>query len=95
MRAPEFRLRTPSAGLLALPWDRPLSEWNVPDVPLRDIAVGPSRHLVKFVEADDVLWAVKDMPARIAAKEYDVLRRLEELLTKIAHPPAHARWRSR
>ena len=77
--APEFRLRTPSAGLLALPWDRPLSEWNVPDVPLRDIAVGPSRHLVKFVEADDVLWAVKDMPARVAAKEYDVLRRLEEM----------------
>jgi hypothetical protein len=34
---------------------------------------------VKFVEADDPLWAVKDMPARIAAKEYDVLRRLEEM----------------
>jgi Domain of unknown function (DUF4032)/Lipopolysaccharide kinase (Kdo/WaaP) family len=56
-----------------------LSQWNVPDVPLRDIAVGPSRHLVKFVEADDLLWAVKDMPARIAVKEYDVLRRLEEM----------------
>ncbi len=79
VRAPEFRLRTPTPGLLGLPWDRPLSEWNVPDVPLRDIAVGPSRHLVKFVEADDLLWAVKDMPARIAAKEYDVLRRLEEM----------------
>jgi hypothetical protein len=51
----------------------------VPDVSLRDIAVGPSRHLVKFVEADGVLWAVKDMPARIAVKEYDVLRRLEEM----------------
>ena len=79
MRAPEFRLRTPSPGLLALPWDRPLSEWLVPDVPLRDIAVGPSRHLVKFVEADDALWAVKDMPARTAVKEYEVLRRLEEM----------------
>jgi hypothetical protein len=38
-----------------------------------------SRHLVKFVEADGLLWAVKDMPARVAAKEYDVLRRLEEM----------------
>jgi hypothetical protein len=84
--APEFRLRTPTAGLLALPWDRPLSEWNVPDVPLRDIAVGPSRHLVKFVEADGVLWAVKDMPPRIAAKEYDVLRRLEEMGLPAVHP---------
>lgn len=79
MRAPEFRLRTPTPGLLALPWNRPLREWTVPEVPLRDIAVGPSRHLVKFVDADDALWAVKDMPPRIVAKEYDVLRRLEEM----------------
>src|SRR6478672_1169643 len=79
MRAPEFRLRTPSAGLLALPWDQPLSEWVLPDVPLRDIAVGMSRHLVKFVDADDQLWAVKDMPPRVAIKEYDVLRQLEDM----------------
>jgi hypothetical protein len=51
----------------------------VPDVPLRDIAVGMSRHLVKFVEADDQLWAVKEMPPRVAAKEYDVLRQLEDM----------------
>lgn len=65
--------------MLALPWDRPLDEWTVPEVPLRDIAVGPSRHLVKFVDADGGLWAVKDMPARVAAKEYAVLSRLEEM----------------
>lgn len=51
----------------------------MPDVPLRDIAVGPSRHLVKFVDADENLWAVKELPPDIAAKEYDVLRRLSEL----------------
>ena len=79
MRAPELRLRAPSPGLLGLPWDRPLSEWVVPDVPLRDIAVGMSRHLVKFVDADGHLWAVKDMPPRIAIKEYDVLRQLEDM----------------
>ena len=79
MRAPELRLRAPTPGLLRLPWERPLAEWNVPDVPLRDIAVGPSRHLVKFVDADERLWAVKDMPPRVAAKEYEVLRRLEEM----------------
>jgi hypothetical protein len=79
VRAPELRLRASTPGLLGLPWDRPLSDWVVPDVPLRDIAVGMSRHLVKFVDADDQLWAVKDMPPRIAVKEYDVLRRLEEM----------------
>jgi Domain of unknown function (DUF4032) len=70
MRAPEFRLRAPTPGLVGLPWDQPLSEWVVPDVPLRDIAVGMSRHLVKFVDADGQLWAVKDMPPRVAIKEY-------------------------
>jgi hypothetical protein len=79
VRAPELRLRAPTPGLLGLPWDRPLSDWVVPDVPLRDIAVGMSRHLVKFVDADEHLWAVKDMPPRIAVKEYDVLRRLEDM----------------
>ena len=80
VRAPEFRLRTPTPrASLALPWDRPLSEWNVPDVPLRDIAVGPSRHLVKFVDADDAAVGGQGHAARIAAKEYDVLRRLEEM----------------
>ncbi len=38
-----------------------------------------SRHLVKFVDADDALWAVKDMPPRVAVKEYDVLRQLEDM----------------
>jgi Domain of unknown function (DUF4032)/Lipopolysaccharide kinase (Kdo/WaaP) family len=79
MPVPQLRLRAPTAELLALPWGAPLSEWTVPDVPLRDIAVGPSRHLVKFVEADGALWAVKEMPPRIADKEFGVLRRLEDM----------------
>jgi hypothetical protein len=86
MRAPEFRLRSPSPGLLALPWDRPLAEWRAPDVPLRDMAVGPSRHLVKFVEAEGSLWAVKDMPPRVAVKEYEVLRRLEDMALPAVRP---------
>ncbi|GAA1402631.1 DUF4032 domain-containing protein [Pseudonocardia kongjuensis] len=75
---PELVLRAPCPGLLALPWDRPLAEWQATEVPLRDIAVGPSRHLVRFVEADGELWALKDMPERIARREYGVLRYLEE-----------------
>lgn len=78
MALPELTLRAPCPGLLALPWDQPLAEWQAIEVPLRDIAVGPSRHLVRFVEADGELWALKDMPERIARREYDVLRYLED-----------------
>lgn len=79
MAAPELRLRATCPGLLVLPWDRPLVEWAPPQVALRDLAVGPSRHLVRFVDADGELWALKELPPRIAAREYDVLGRLEEM----------------
>lgn len=73
----DLRLRGSSPGLLALPWLEPLGEWQATEVPLRDIPVGPSRHLVRFVETDGQLWALKELPRRIAAKEYSVLRDLE------------------
>jgi tRNA A-37 threonylcarbamoyl transferase component Bud32 len=84
--APELRLRAPTPGLLALPWELPLAQWIPPDVPLRDIAVGRSRHLVKFVECDGALWAVKQLPRRIAVREYEVLRRLEKLALNAVRP---------
>lgn len=73
----DIRLRAPSSRLVGLPWLQPLAEWDVTEVPLRDVPVGPSRHLVKFVEADAHLWALKELPARAALKEYEVLRQLE------------------
>lgn len=86
MAAPELRLRAPRPELLALPWDRALADWTAPDVPLRDLPVGPSRHLVKFVECDGELWALKELPPRIAAREYDVLRKLEDMELNAVRP---------
>ena len=77
MTAPDLRLRAPSPGLIALPWDRPLGDWDPAEVPLRELPVGPSRHLVRFVEVDGTLWALKELPPRIARREFDVLRHLE------------------
>ena len=77
MQPLELRLRIASPGLIALPWLESLAEWDATEVPFRDVPVGPSRHLVRFVETDGALWALKELPARIAAKEYAVLRDLE------------------
>ena len=74
----DLRLRVPSPQLLALPWDQPLQDWSLDDADLRDLPVGPSRHLVRFVHADGQLWAVKELPERVAAREYSVLRELEQ-----------------
>ncbi|MGP4057364.1 DUF4032 domain-containing protein [Mycobacterium sp. 4D054] len=86
MAAPELRLRAPRPGLIALPWERPLADWTAPEVPLREIAVGPSRHLVRFVECDGELWALKELPPRIAGREYGVLSRLEEMGLNAVRP---------
>lgn len=77
MASLDLRLRVTPPGLLALPWRRPLGDWDVTSVPIRDIPVGPSRHLVRFVETDGRLWALKELPPRVSAHEYDVLREME------------------
>jgi hypothetical protein len=77
MPALDLRLRNPSPDLLALPWRVPLAEWDPTTVPFRDVPVGPSRHLVRFVEADGRLWALKDLPRRVALHEYEALRVIE------------------
>ena len=72
-----IRLRAASPGLLTLPWLDPLEKWSEDAASFRELNVGPSRHLVRFVEADYVLYALKELPTRIADKEYRVLRELE------------------
>jgi tRNA A-37 threonylcarbamoyl transferase component Bud32 len=72
-----IRLRAASPGLIALPWLEPLGRWSPESADFRDLDVGPSRHLVRFVHADGVTYALKELPARVADKEYRVLRDLE------------------
>jgi tRNA A-37 threonylcarbamoyl transferase component Bud32 len=61
MTAISIRLRAASPGLIALPWLDPLAEWPPEAAAFRDLNVGPSRHLVRFVEADYVLYALKEV----------------------------------
>jgi tRNA A-37 threonylcarbamoyl transferase component Bud32 len=72
-----IRLRAASPGLIALPWLEPLGQWPPESADFRELDVGPSRHLVRFVNADGVTYALKELPARVADKEYRVLRDLE------------------
>lgn len=64
---------------MALPWDLPLADWSAETVPLRTLDVGPSRHLVRFVDIDGRTYALKELPSRVATREFDVLRRMEDL----------------
>ena len=73
MIAPHFRLvaRADQAAFLALPWHLPLEEW--PDELLVHAERGIGRHVVRFVSIHGTYYALKELPPRIAAREYGLL----------------------
>jgi Domain of unknown function (DUF4032)/Lipopolysaccharide kinase (Kdo/WaaP) family len=74
---PVLRLRR-AEGLLDLPWELPLSEWPEA-LAFRELQVGPSRHLVRFLVVDGALVALKEEPIEVARREYAVLGHLERV----------------
>ncbi|MFC4067177.1 DUF4032 domain-containing protein [Actinoplanes subglobosus] len=64
-------------ALLDLPWHIPLEEW--PADHLVALPQGISRHIVRFVKLNGVVYAMKETRERIAEKEYDLLRALEKI----------------
>ncbi len=66
-----------AAGLLTLPWREPLQDWQ--DSRLVEIRQrGISRHVVRFVSDNGVLYALKAISERLARREYRLLRGLAE-----------------
>ena len=59
---------------LDLPWSEPLEEWESPR--FVDVARGIGRHVVRFVDYDGSLYALKELPPRLAQREYRLLRAL-------------------
>jgi Domain of unknown function (DUF4032)/Lipopolysaccharide kinase (Kdo/WaaP) family len=78
MTFPRLRLRDEVANLLDLPWETPLAAWTDPAHNFRELPVGPSRHLVRFLTQGGIVYALKEEPATVAEREFEVLRHLEE-----------------
>ncbi|SNR33636.1 DUF4032 domain-containing protein [Blastococcus mobilis] len=75
-----FLFRPPAAeaaGLLSLPWDRPLQEWD-PSLLLEVPQRGISRHVVRFVASGGRVFALKEISERLARHEYRLLGEFEE-----------------
>ena len=70
--------RTGHPDFLDLPWDEPLAEWE--SERLVEVVRGIHRHVVRFVEYEGpngpALYALKELPAPIARREYGLLRSL-------------------
>ena len=69
--------------LLDLPWSTPLDEW--PPESLVALPRGISRHVVRFVRVDHVVYALKEIHADLAIGEYRLLRTLERMEIPAVH----------
>ena len=77
MPGSRFRLlaRAEQAPLLGLPWSLPLEDW--PEENFVEVERGIGRHVVRFVDLGGRLFALKELPPRLAAREYRLLTALE------------------
>ena len=76
MAAFQLVARRGNPDFLDLPWDEPLATWTTDR--LVDVARGISRHVVRFVTYDGVVYAVKEIGQALAEREYRLLRALAE-----------------
>ncbi|TCJ23190.1 DUF4032 domain-containing protein [Nocardioides jejuensis] len=67
-----------AAGLLDLPWERPLATWQ--DERLVEMpTAGIHRHVVRFVDTPEGTFVLKELPDDLARREYRSLRELADV----------------
>jgi hypothetical protein len=66
--------RTGHPDFLDLPWEQPLEELE--SERLVSVVRGIGRHVVRFVDYDGALYALKELPTDLAWREYRLLRAL-------------------
>ncbi len=84
MGTPRLSIRPGNPDFLDLPWEDPIDKWETDR--LVDMPTGIHRHPVVFVAYDEGIYAIKEMPVRLATNEHRVLERLEELTHRGASP---------
>jgi hypothetical protein len=85
-----FTIRSGYPDFQDLPWDAPLLDWSKCCFRLEELPRGLSRHPVVFVNYDGNLYAVKELPVGVAQREYEVLRKIEELWLPAVTPVGYA-----
>jgi tRNA A-37 threonylcarbamoyl transferase component Bud32 len=86
-----FHVRPGHPDFLDLPWTQSLVDWHAHTSRLVQVQRGISRHEVVFVSYNDVIYAIKELPAHIGEREYNLLRELESAQLPAVTPVGHAR----
>jgi len=84
MAVPQIHIRPGHPDFLDLPWERSIVEWADPH--LVDMPTGIHRHPVVFVAYEEGVYAIKELPVRLATHEFETLRSLSERTARSARP---------
>lgn len=76
MVAFRFRTGADELSLIGLPWDMALEDWPAERSVM--LPAGVHRHVVRFMEIDGNTVALKELPDRLAEREYQMLERLRD-----------------
>ncbi|MCL2785429.1 MAG: DUF4032 domain-containing protein [Propionibacteriaceae bacterium] len=81
---PRFISATADSNLLDLPWNTPLEQWPV-DL-LVALPRGLSRHVVRFIQVGDSVYAAKELSEHLAHREFRLLQTLNRLGVPAVEP---------
>ena len=82
MSTPYIHIRPGHPDFLDLEWGAPIDSWQGGRTV--ELPTGLHRHPVRFVAYANRIYAVKELPVRLAHHEFDVLRTLRTKVTPIA-----------
>jgi hypothetical protein len=85
-----FTIRPGYPDFRDLPWEYPLLDWADCCIRLEELPRGLSRHPVVFVNYDNNLYAIKELPVGVGQREYDVLNKMEDLWLPSVTPVGYA-----
>jgi len=81
---PKLHIRPGNPDFLDLPWDTSITNWATDR--LVEMPTGVHRHPVVFVAYLEGVYAIKELPARVANKEYQALVTLQERTNRVTRP---------
>ncbi len=73
-----FFIRQGYPDFLDLPWNKPLASWPEHCSYIVEVERGLSRHEVVFINYNNEIFAIKELPTRVGEREYRLLRELEK-----------------
>jgi hypothetical protein len=79
---------------LDLPWHLPLARWPEECGRIVKLDRGLSRHEIQFISYGGTVYALKELPARAAEREYQLLRDLEDHRLPAVVAAGHAKARA-